>query len=84
MADRSATGGGVRLAPQNPQGTDLTRVERIGAHSHIRGLGLDEHLEAKSSAQGMVGQETARKVRQREERDEASKAAERGRFDSSF
>lgn len=63
MADRSATGGGVRLAPQgNPQGTDLTRVERIGAHSHIRGLGLDEHLEAKSSAQGMVGQETARKV----------------------
>ena len=63
MADRSATGGGVRIAPQaNPSGTDLTRVERIGAHSHIRGLGLDEHLEAKPSAQGMVGQETARKV----------------------
>ena len=63
MADRSATGGGVRIAPQaNPQGSDLTRVERIGAHSHIRGLGLDEHLEAKPSAQGMVGQETARKV----------------------
>jgi hypothetical protein len=63
MADRSATGGGVRIAPQaNPAGSDLTRVERIGAHSHIRGLGLDEHLEAKPSAQGMVGQETARKV----------------------
>ena len=63
MADRSATGGGVRIAPQaNPGGSDLTRVERIGAHSHIRGLGLDEHLEAKPSAQGMVGQETARKV----------------------
>ena len=63
MADRSATGGGVRIAPNaNPGGSDLTRVERIGAHSHIRGLGLDEHLEAKPSAQGMVGQETARKV----------------------
>lgn len=74
MADRSATGGGVRIAPQaNPSGTDLTRVERIGAHSHIRGLGLDEHLEAKPSAQGMVGQETARKV------NTLSKAIARGR-----
>ena len=26
---------------------DLTRIERIGAHSHIRGLGLDDTLEAR-------------------------------------
>lgn len=24
---------------------ELTRIERIGAHSHIRGLGLDDSLE---------------------------------------
>jgi RuvB-like protein 2 len=24
---------------------DVTRIERIGAHSHIRGLGLDDSLE---------------------------------------
>ncbi len=24
---------------------DITRIERIGAHSHIRGLGLDDALE---------------------------------------
>ena len=41
---------------------DLTRVERIGAHSHIRGLGLDDALEARAVSQGMVGQEPARKV----------------------
>ncbi len=23
---------------------DVTRIERIGAHSHIRGLGLDDSL----------------------------------------
>ncbi|RKP10654.1 RuvB-like 2 [Thamnocephalis sphaerospora] len=41
---------------------DLTRIERIGAHSHIHGLGLDEQLEPKASAQGMVGQLKARKA----------------------
>ena len=40
---------------------DLTRVERIGAHSHIRGLGLDESLEPRQSSEGMVGQLSARK-----------------------
>jgi RuvB-like protein 2 len=24
---------------------DITKIERIGAHSHIRGLGLDDALE---------------------------------------
>ena len=35
---------------------DMTRIERIGAHSHIRGLGLDDSLEQKKISQGMVGQ----------------------------
>ncbi|KAF2581046.1 hypothetical protein F2Q68_00003812 [Brassica cretica] len=41
---------------------DLTRVERIGAHSHIRGLGLDSSLEARAVSEGMVGQVKARKA----------------------
>jgi len=41
---------------------DLTRIERIGAHSHIRGLGLDDALEARKVSQGMVGQTSARKA----------------------
>ena len=35
---------------------DLTRIELIGAHSHIRGLGLDDSLDARKISQGMVGQ----------------------------
>ena len=35
---------------------DLTRMERIGTHSHIRGLGLDDSLEPRQISQGMVGQ----------------------------
>ncbi|PIA62136.1 hypothetical protein AQUCO_00200261v1 [Aquilegia coerulea] len=41
---------------------DLTRIERIGAHSHIRGLGLDSGLEARVVSEGMVGQKQARKA----------------------
>ncbi|XP_063901689.1 ruvB-like 2 [Zophobas morio] len=41
---------------------DLTRVERIGAHSHIRGLGLNDLLEARLNSEGMVGQEEARRA----------------------
>jgi len=33
-----------------------------GAHSHIRGLGLDDALEARQVSQGMVGQVTARRA----------------------
>eukprot|EP00911_Craspedida_sp_UC1_P002752 UC1_evm4s2017 len=40
---------------------DVTKVDRIGAHSHIRGLGLDDTLEARKISQGMVGQEQARR-----------------------
>ena len=42
---------------------DRTRIVRVGAHSLIRGLGLDEALEARAVSQGMVGQTKARKVR---------------------
>ncbi len=51
--------GGVKV---NAEVRDLTRIERIGAHSHIRGLGLDDALEARVVSQGMVGQTRARKV----------------------
>ena len=49
----------------NSEVKDLTRVERIGAHSHIRGLGLDDAMEARRVSQGMVGQGPARRVRSR-------------------
>merc|ERR1712164_168312 len=48
-------------APTATEIKDLTRIERIGAHSHIRGLGLDDALEARQVSQGMVGQCSARK-----------------------
>lgn len=48
----------------NASVSDLTRIERIGAHSHIRGLGLDDALEARAVSQGLVGQTSARKVGQ--------------------
>ncbi|KDR16004.1 ruvB-like 2 [Zootermopsis nevadensis] len=41
---------------------EVTRIERIGAHSHIRGLGLDDGLEPRHVSQGMVGQLTARRA----------------------
>lgn len=41
---------------------DIARIERIGAHSHIRGLGLDDVLEARAVSQGMVGQKEARRA----------------------
>ncbi|KHN74689.1 RuvB-like 2 [Toxocara canis] len=41
---------------------DVLRMERIGAHSHIRGLGLDEQLQPARIAEGMVGQMEARRA----------------------
>jgi RuvB-like protein 2 len=41
---------------------DVTRLERIGAHSHITGLGLNERLESQKIADGMVGQLKARRA----------------------
>lgn len=39
-----------------------TKLERIGAHSHITGLGLNDTLEPLPASQGMVGQLPARKA----------------------
>ncbi len=39
-----------------------TKTQRIAAHSHVKGLGLDEAGNAKQSACGLVGQEGAREV----------------------
>lgn len=39
-----------------------TRIERIGTHSHIRGLGLDDVLDAREISQGLVGQRDARRA----------------------
>ena len=33
-----------------------------GAHSHVRGLGLDDYLEPRHNSQGLVGQPKARKA----------------------
>ncbi|OYT33163.1 TATA box-binding protein [Archaeoglobales archaeon ex4484_92] len=42
---------------------EITKTfERISAHSHIRGLGLDENLKAKDVADGLVGQKRAREA----------------------
>ena len=41
---------------------DATRLERIGQHSHIRGLGLDDALQPRHNSQGMVGQLDARRA----------------------
>ncbi|KDD76593.1 TIP49-like protein, partial [Helicosporidium sp. ATCC 50920] len=46
----------------NAHSQTLSRIERVGAHSHIRGLGLDEALEARAISQGLVGQAAARKA----------------------
>lgn len=39
-----------------------TKTQRIASHSHVKGLGLDEAGNAKQSASGLVGQESAREV----------------------
>ena len=62
----------VRAAGHHENGADrcvgclrsrVARTERrVGAHSHIRGLGLDDRLEPRNNSQGMVGQGKARKA----------------------
>ena len=41
---------------------EIQKFERIGAHSHIKGLGLDENLRALNVADGLVGQKKAREA----------------------
>jgi len=50
------------MPPASGDVREVTRIERIGAHSHIRGLGLDDCLEPRQVSQGMVGQHAARKA----------------------
>lgn len=39
-----------------------TKAQRIAAHSHVKGLGLDENGMAIKVAAGLVGQTAAREV----------------------
>ena len=41
---------------------NISKIERIGAHSHIVGLGLKSNYEPFPIAEGMVGQHAARKA----------------------
>jgi RuvB-like protein 2 len=55
--------GGVSSGTTTETTLEATRVERIGAHSHIRGLGCDPAtLDARPVSEGMVGQQSARKA----------------------
>lgn len=46
-----------------PEGKELTGINLIAAHSHIRGLGVaPDTLEPRHSSEGLVGQEKARKA----------------------
>jgi len=40
----------------------VSRFERVGAHTHVKGLGLNESLNAIKIKDGMVGQEKAREA----------------------
>ncbi len=48
----------IKELPTQPK----TRFERIGAHTHIKGLGLDKELKAVRIKDGMVGQARAREA----------------------
>lgn len=48
--------------PKISEVKDVNRNELVSAHSHIRGLGLDDALEPRETAQGLVGQKAARRA----------------------
>lgn len=50
------------IATTSSQSTDQNGLSLIASHSHISGLGLDDNLVPKESAQGMVGQIKARRA----------------------
>jgi RuvB-like protein 1 (pontin 52) len=41
---------------------NVTKTQRISAHSHVKGLGLDETGNAIKVSAGLVGQQSAREV----------------------
>eukprot|EP00727_Mastigamoeba_balamuthi_P011907 m51a1_g7339 putative ruvb-like 2 (488) ;mRNA; f:200650-202432 len=62
-AAAAAAAAAVAAAGPTLQGArDVQSLERIGAHSHIRGLGLDSDLAPRERSEGLVGQKTARKA----------------------
>ena len=48
--------------PKVAQVKEVSGLHRVYAHSHIRGLGLDDMLEPRNVAEGLVGQKKARKA----------------------
>ncbi|KAF3988081.1 hypothetical protein FT663_02652 [Candidozyma haemuli var. vulneris] len=50
------------ISTSSAQSKDVAGLSLIAAHSHISGLGLDDNLKPKESAQGMVGQVNARRA----------------------
>ncbi|CEP62500.1 RuvB family ATP-dependent DNA helicase reptin LALA0_S05e07030g [Lachancea lanzarotensis] len=53
----------MSIQTSNPSSNDYSKaLSLIAAHSHISGLGLDEHLQPKATSQGMVGQLQARRA----------------------
>ena len=43
------------MEPKITKVKDVSRLERVDAHSHIRGLGLNDALEPRNVGQGLVG-----------------------------
>ena len=39
-----------------------SKSQRVSAHTHVKGLGLDDNGEAINLSAGLVGQQTAREV----------------------
>ena len=54
--------GAHRCAEAWSVSTSVLTTILSGAHSHVRGLGLDDRLEPRENSQGMVGQGKARKA----------------------
>ncbi len=52
----AGSGGNVKIAEVR----DITRLERIGQHSHIRGLGLDDTLQPRGTSMGEDRQKEGR------------------------
>merc|ERR1712188_305017 len=48
--------------PKITEVKDVTKIERIGAHSHVHGLGLDASLQAREVSDGLVGQQSSRRA----------------------
>ncbi|KAK8810697.1 hypothetical protein WA158_007272 [Blastocystis sp. Blastoise] len=52
----------MEIDPHYQEIKEVTHVERIGVHSHVRGLGLNDALQPRQISQGLVGQCKARKA----------------------